>query len=368
MSTKELGKDISGQDKDIIASSGMDFSEKTRSGSFLQEDGRVNFYRSLSDSVEIFSIEEAMKTYPEAGDYYGASFKLLNREYPRDTEGGYFIRVKKGKTVELPIQACLFLKSRGFRQRVHNVVILEEGARAYLITGCSASAAAGEGSHLGISEFFLKKGAYLNFTMIHSWRKDVSVKPVSIALCDENAAFVSNYICLKPVKEIVMSPTAVLRGENARANFNSLILSHPDTLQDVGSRVIFRAGNTQAEMTARAVSLGGKVVARGHLKAEAKNIKAHLECRGLVLSEKGVIHAIPELETDFRDVEMSHEAAIGRISKDEIEYLCSRGLSAKEAQSVIIRGFMDVDILALPDILRKDIANLEKNTLKDASF
>jgi len=368
MPAKELGKDISSQDQEIIASSGMDLSEKTRSGSFLQKDGRIEFYRSLSDSVEILSIEEAMKTFPEVRDYYGAAFKLLNREYPQDTQGGYFVRVKKGKTVELPIQACLFLKSQGFKQKVHNIIILEEGAKAYLITGCSASFAASEGFHLGISEFFLKKGAHLNFTMIHSWREDVSVKPISIALCDEDATFVSNYICLKPVREIVMYPTAVLQGERARASFSSLILSHPNTLQDVGSRVIFRSKNTQAEMVARAVSLGGKVIARGHLKAECNDIKAHLECRGLILSEKGVIHAIPELETDSRDVDMSHEAAIGKISKDEIEYLCSRGLSAKEAQSVIIRGFMDVDILALPELLRKDIENLEESTLKSAKF
>jgi len=109
--------------------------------------------------------------------------------------------------------------------------------------------------------------------------------------------------------------------------------------------------------------LGGKVVARAHLKAEAKDVKGHLECRGLVLSEKGTIHAIPELETDLRDVDLSHEAAIGKISKEEIEYLCSRGLSSDEAQSVIIRGFMDVDILALPDLLKEEIENLEEKIL-----
>ncbi len=361
---EELRKKIEPQDKENIASSGMDFSEKTRSASFLQQDDSVMFSRSLADGIDILSIEEAFKKFPEAKQYYGKSFKLLDKGYPKDTKGGYFIRVKKGKTVEMPIQACLFLKKHGFRQRVHNIIIVEEGAKVYLITGCASSRSAGEAFHLGISEFFIKKGGYLNFTMVHSWKEDISVKPMSVALVEEGASFVSNYICLRPVREVIMYPTAALLGKGARSSFNSLILSYPNTLQDIGARAIFRAENTQAEINARAVSLGGEVVARGHLKAENNGVKAHLECRGLVLSEKGKIHAIPELETDLRDVDMSHEAAIGKISKEEVEYLCSRGFSKDEAQSLIVRGFMDINILALPELLKKEIKVLEEKTLK----
>jgi hypothetical protein len=362
MSRKELDN-FEPADKEVIASAGIDLEEKMRSASFLQQDAQTCFSRSLIDGVEILRIEDALKEYPEAEEYYGSSFKLLGREYPQDTEGGYFIRVKKGKTIELPIQACLFLKAEGFKQRVHNLIIIEEGAKVHLITGCSAAKSADEGFHLGISEFFIHKGGYLNFTMIHSWKEDISVKPISIALVEERATFVSNYVCLRPVRDITMYPTAVLQGEASRASFNSLILSHPGSLQDIGSRVILRAKNTQAEIIARAVSLGGKVISRGHLKAESKDVKAHLECRGLILSEKGIIHAIPEMESEYRDVDMSHEAAIGKINKDEIEYLMSRGLSATEAQSIIVRGFMDVNVLALPEMLKKEIAHLEENTL-----
>jgi len=364
MSKGEIAKHIESGEKEILASSGMDASETTRSASFLQKDSSVMFSRSLSSDVDILDIRQALKEIPEAKQYYGQAFDSLKREYPKDTEGGYFIRVKKGSTVELPIQACLFLKSQGFKQKVHNVILVEEGAKVYLITGCSASKAAREGFHLGISEFFLKKDSYLNFTMIHSWHEDVSVKPMSISLLDENATFISNYICMRPVKDIVMYPTSVLSGEGSRAIYNSLILSHPDSLHDIGSRAILRAKNTQAEMIARAVSLGGNAISRGHIKAESPQVKGHLECRGLILSEKGHIHAIPEMETDFRDVDLSHEAAIGKISKDEIEYLCSRGFTAAQAQSIIVRGFMDVNILGLPEMLKKEIDSLEEQTLK----
>lgn len=364
MNHKGLNNNFDTSDAETISSSGMDLSEKTRSGSFLQQDNSVQLNRSFIEGVEIFNTDEALKNIPEARQYYGSNFRMLDREFPEDTVGGYFIRIKKNTTVELPIQACLFLKAQGFKQKVHNLIVVEEGAKAYLITGCSASKAAHEGFHLGISEFFIHRGAYLNFTMIHSWKEDVSVKPIGIARVAEGASFISNYVCLKPVKEITMYPTAVLEGRNSRASFSSLILSHPNSLQDIGSRVILKAPDTQAEIISRAVSLGGKVVARGHLKAENKEVKAHLECRGLILSEKGTIHAIPEMESEFRDVNMSHEAAIGRINKDEIEYLTSRGFTTEQAQSIIVRGFMDVNVLGLPDILRKEIEKLEDTTLK----
>ncbi len=361
---KRLESKYAAADLEAISSSGMDLSAKSRSGSFMQEDSQVLFSQSLIGGAQVLSIQEALQTIPEAREYYGKAFGELKREYPQDTEGGYFIRISKGQTLSLPIQACLFLKSQGFKQKVHNLVIVEEGAKAYLITGCSASKSANEGFHLGISEFFVHKGGYLNFTMIHSWKEDVSVKPMSIALLDEDAVFVSNYVCLRPVKEITMYPTAVLSGDRSRVSFNSLMLSHPNSLQDVGSRAILRGSKTQAEMIARAVSLGGKTVARGHIKAEAQDVQGHLECRGLILSERGQIHAIPEMETDYRDVDLSHEAAIGKISKEEIEYLCSRGFTRAQAQSIIVRGFMDVDVLGLPEVLKREIETLEEQTLK----
>ncbi len=354
---------LSDEDVSAVSSAGLDVTEKTRAGSFLQQDEHVSFVPGAQQGFDILGIEEALRTLPEAAEYYGKNFRDLNREFPADTRGGYFIRVRKGVNLALPLQACLFLKKQGFRQRVHNVVVVEEGARVSLITGCSAAHAAQEGFHLGVSEFFVKEGGYLNFTMIHSWQKDTAVKPMSIATVDSGGTFVSNYLCLRPVKEISMYPTAVLAGEGARASFNSLMFAHPGSMQDIGSRVILRGQDTQAEIVSRAVSRGGTVIARGHIKAEAPGTKGHLECRGLLLTERGTIQAIPEMETDFREVDLSHEAAIGKVSKEEIEYLCSRGFSRDEAQSVIVRGFMDVNILALPDMLKQEVAKLEEALL-----
>ena len=115
-----------------------------------------------------------------------------------------------------------------------------------------------------------------------------------------------------------------------------------------------KAEETRAEIISRAITNGGNIIARGDLVGEVSGVKAHLECRGLILNG-GTIHAIPELTGKVDGVEMSHEAAVGKIAQEEILYLMSRGLTEDEATATIVRGFLSVDIPGLPPILKAEI-------------
>ena len=88
---------------------------------------------------------------------------------------------------------------------------------------------------------------------------------------------------------------------------------------------------------------------------QVTEVKGHLECRGLILSEEGRIHAIPELEGLVDGVDLSHEAAVGKIAEEEIEYLMARGLSRDQAVAAIVRGFLSVDIEGLPPQLEAEL-------------
>ena len=93
-------------------------------------------------------------------------------------------------------------------------------------------------------------------------------------------------------------------------------------------------------------------------------MKAHLECSGLMLSDEGSIRAIPELDGRVAGVEMSHEAALGKISQEEIEYLMARGLSEREATALIVRGFLRVEMVGLPGSLKREIERLVEESEK----
>jgi hypothetical protein len=118
-------------------------------------------------------------------------------------------------------------------------------------------------------------------------------------------------------------------------------------------------------MISRTIAKGGKVIARGQMIGKAKNVRGHLECRGLIFGEGGVQIAIPELEAYVPELEMTHEAAVGKIAQDQVEYLMARGLTEEEAVGIIVRGFLEVGIRGLPEALKKEIdLTIEKTDVK----
>jgi uncharacterized protein len=336
---------------------GLDVTQKERGGTFFQKDTSVIHCHSRQDGIEVLPVRKALekdwiqeyfwKLVPVDADKYTAAAAL-------DLHDGYVIRALPGSKSIYPVQACLYLDKEGLQQNVHNLIIAEEGSELHIITGCSTSPHMRKGIHVGISEFFVKKNAKLSFTMIHNWAEDMYVRPRSVARVEEGGLFLNNYICMKPVKSLQMYPTTHLEGRDAVARFYSIIVGSPGSEYDLGGRIFLKKPGNKAEIVARTISNGGKIIARGHLIGEVAEIKAHLECKGLLLNG-GLIHAIPELEGHADGVEMSHEAAVGKIAQEEISYLMSRGLSEEEATSTIVRGFLNVDIPGLPPQLKAEI-------------
>ena len=346
---------------------GLDVTQKDRSGTFFQKDTSVIHCHSQQQGIEVMPIRKALEQ-AWVKDYY---WKLAAVDADKFTAAaelglhdGYVIRALPGSKSIYPVQACLYLDKEGLQQNVHNIIIAEEGSELHIITGCSTSPHMKRGIHVGISEFFIKKNAKLSFTMIHNWAEDMVVRPRSVAQVEEGGLFLNNYICMKPVKSLQMYPTTHLVGRDAVARFYSIIVGSPGCEYDLGGRIFLKHPGNKAEIVARTISNGGKIIARGHLIGEVPEIKAHLECKGLLL-KGGLIHAIPELEGHVDGVEMSHEAAVGKIAQEEISYLMSRGLSEEEATSTIVRGFLNVDIPGLPPQLRAEIDRAIEESDKD---
>ncbi|MDH4140338.1 MAG: SufD family Fe-S cluster assembly protein [Coriobacteriia bacterium] len=365
------------QIRETVLLSGFTANEEKRSASFFQMDRSAIYERvgeAFGGAIEIMSTEEALELYPEemlekywwravdpGKDKYTALAALHQTE-------GYFIRVKAGHVVEKPIQACLFISESNVSQNVHNVIIVEDGAEANVITGCNIHTGVKEGMHAGISEFYIGKGAKLTFTMVHNWDKDFSVRPRTATHVEEDGVFVSNYILLKPVKSIQAFPIAKLFGDRSTAVFNSIVYGLADSHIDLGSETQLIGKDTRAEALARVVTADSSIVySRGRLVGKNNSCKAHLDCRGIVQSENSTQWAIPDLASEGAPgAELSHEAAISPIAAEEIHYLMSRGLPKDEAVSMITRGFVNIDIPGLPDPLRRKIDKAIEDTAKEA--
>ncbi len=351
----------------VLRKAGFSDSDSRTSGSYLQYDFDTICHKSKDSGVEVLPIDVAWEEYGDwLKDYWWKNVPIDTDKYTAETElhntRGYFIRAKAGAKITYPLQSCLFISRNFGAQNVHNIVIAEEKSDIHIITGCATSAKAG--LHIGVSEFYVEENASLAFTMIHNWSNDFIVRPRSVTTVKEGGNFTNNYIAMDPVKSLQLFPTTILEAD-ATARYNSILYGHPGSTMDVGGRVVLQGDRSRAEVLSRAATVGGTIIARGILDGQASKIKAHLECNGLILAKKGIIHAIPELIADRPDLEMSHEASIGRIGEDQLNYLMARGMTEEEATDLIVRGFLSIDIEGLRPEIK---AELEKITSIPAGF
>lgn len=351
-------EDISKEDKERLTLTGINTENMDgRSGSFVMVNDHVLHAGSNAEGIKALMIDKALEKYDWVKDYFWKAVPQDKDQYTKyvaeHPQKGYCIIAHKGAKATFPLQSCMFLSGDTI-QAVHNMVIAEDGAELHLISGCASSMKTKTGAHYGINEIYVGKNAKVTSTMIHTWGEEIEVFPRTGAVIEEGGTFLSNYVCMRPTKMVQMYPTAWLKGEHAVARFSSVIVAGTGSYVDAGSRAVLQAPNTSAELITRAITNGGTIISRGAVVAEATRTKGHIECRGLILKD-GIMHAIPEIEGHVVDVELSHEAAVGKIARDEIEYLMARGLSEEEATATIIRGFLDVKIEGLPPALQKQI-------------
>ena len=346
--------------KDSMLSVGVTTDGVDRDGSIIFiNNGMSHCSNKAEEGVELLSTQEALAKYDWLREYCWKAMdpekdKYTAKTYLEDSDG-YFIRVKKGYKAKHPVQTCMLLKKAGSMQNLHNIIIVEEDASLEIITGCTTDRHASHAIHIGVSEIYIKDGGSLSFSMIHNWSKDTVVRPRTTAILGKDAKYINNYVLLNPVGTLQSFPVAYLNGEGASCKYNTICLASEGSNIDTGGTVVLNAPRTSAEIMSRSINTGGKMIARGKLVGNCEGVKAHLECRSIVLKDGGVTSAIPELETSVADVDMTHEAAVGKIARDQIEYLMSRGLTEDDAVSMIVRGFLVGGIKGLPDNLRKEI-------------
>ncbi len=351
---------LSARDKERMLTAGVMLDDLSqRSGTFVQIDNAPIHSSIKQEGLEVMATSQAMAKYDWLKDYWWQAVAVDADKYTAHVElhqaDGYFIRVLPDIKTTFPVQACLYLAKVRLVQDVHNIIIAEEGSELHIITGCTTAFGKEPGIHLGVSEFYIKKGAKVTFTMIHSWTPAMGVRPRTGAIIEEDGLFLSNYVVMKPVESLQLYPAARCIGKNATVRFNSVMVAPPGSKMDVGSRALLNAEGTKTEIVARAITTGGDIVARGYIEGNNPDAKGHLECRGLIMADSGIIHAIPELRGTVPGVDLSHEAAIGKIAEEEVEYLMARGLTRDEATAAIIRGFLKVDIQGLPPMLNAEM-------------
>ncbi len=337
-----------------------------KAGAYVQLDHKP-FYEYISKiydgKIEVMSVREAFKKHDWLLDYFWETIRPDMDKFTAraaiEWDDGYFFRVAPNVKINLPIQSCMLIGSKSFNQNVHNIVIAEENSEVQVLSGCTAHRLVDKALHIGITEFYIKNNAKLTFTMIHKWPSKADVRPRTGAIIENNGTFISNYILIGELNSLQTFPIAYLKGKNAKAEFNSILNIWGKSLVDIGSEVNLEGERTSGRILTRAiVNDEAQIFARGKIVGIGEKSKGHMECNSLLLSKNARVIAIPELNAMIDDSELTHEAAIGKIAEEQIEYLMSRGIPKEEAISMIIRGFVDTRVLGLPIEIEENVRKI----------
>jgi Fe-S cluster assembly scaffold protein SufB len=350
--------EFSETDLTSLAQVGVLTDQTNRSGTYiLRDDEQVCSYAHV-EGLEVLPIAQALDKYDWVKEKY--FWKAVSRDKNKITlkmaedssPQGYFIWVKKGAKVEYPYQAALYMAEADKAQYVHNIVVMEENSELHLITGCTTHQDINRGVHMAVSEQFIGKNAKLTNTMVHSWGERVTVRPHAGTVVEEGGSFESNYVSVRTAANVISNPTTWLNGENASAKYFTIVLCGEGSRIESGGNIYLNGKNSSAEILHRGVCTGGEII-QGGLLIGNNACRAHVDCSGMLIDpgENGYIQSTPGLRSFHSDAQMSHEASIGKIAPDQVEYLMSRGMDEREAVSMIIRGFLDAGVDGLSEEL-----------------
>ncbi len=308
----------------------------------------------------VLPTNEALKKLEWAREY---SWRLVSPDTDKYTaatslygnELGYFIYVPPGVKIKDPVYACLFITKKKHAQLVHNIVVVDEDAELNLITGCGVPDQPLGSLHVDISEFYVGRRSKLTFTMIHAWAPGMVVRPRTAVRVGEGGEYVSYYVVYSPVESIQLYPRVYL-GEGARATLNSIVVGGHRGVYDVGSAIVLEGKDSAGEILSRNLGRDSSLIyARSRIEGRAGPSRGHIECLGLIESGAATIAAVPEISSSSPEAILTHEAAIGKISEDLINYLLSKGFSEEEARAAIIKGFLNIEEPRLPQQVREVI-------------
>ncbi|MBS3086080.1 Fe-S cluster assembly protein SufB [Candidatus Pacearchaeota archaeon] len=264
--------------------------------------------------------------------------------------GGTFIYIPKGVKVKMPLQAYFRMNARRGGQFEHTLIIADEDSEIHYIEGCSSPVYNELGLHAGCVEIHVLKNARVRYSSIENWSKNTFNLNTKRALVYENA--VMEWVNGNTGSRVTMLyPSSVLIGKNAKTDYIGIAYAARGQHQDTGCKVYHMAENTTSHIISKSISMDGGITSyRGLVKIKkgCKGSKSSVRCDGLMLDDRSVAKTFPSMEVEENDVEVSHEAAVGKVGEEQLFYLMSRGLSEKEATKMIVSGFIEPLIKELP--------------------
>ena len=261
---------------------------------------------------------------------------------PKKNKSGIDVFIKpnvKNKAVHIPV----IITEGGIDDLVLNDFFVGENAFVTIVAGCGIHNTSSDTSrHNGIHSFHLEKGAHVRYIERHIGEGDAKggkiLNPTTKIFQKENSTLEIETLQLGGVTSSARKTIATL-GKGAFLRIQENILTENDNTATTDFKVTLNGENSKVEVVSRSVAKGKSVQKfQSNLVGKASCF-GRVECDGILLDEARIV-SVPMIDAVSKDASLTHEASIGKIAGDELVKLMTLGLNEKEAEDVIIKGFL----------------------------
>ena len=140
------------------------------------------------------------------------------------------------------------------------------------------------------------------------------------------------------VSSSIRTTSGVLK-DNAKLVIKEKILTNEEQVAKTNFDVKLEGKNSSCEVISRSVTRDESFQEFKSKLVGLNECFGHVECDGILLDKSRII-STPEIVAECVDATLVHEAAIGKIAGDQVVKLMTLGLTEKEAEDLIIQGFL----------------------------
>lgn len=260
---------------------------------------------------------------------------------PKTDKSGIDIIIKPNTTNE-SVHIPVIITKSGIKDLVYNDFYVGENSDVLIVAGCGIHNPDKEASeHNGIHAFHIGKNAKVRYVEKHlgvGQKGEKILNPVTQVYMEEGSYMLMETTQLGGVSSSIRKTEGNLK-ENAKLVIKEKILTNEKQMAKTEFDVVLEGKKSSCEVISRSVTRG-ESRQEFFSKLTGKNeCFGHVECDG-ILMDKSQIVSTPEIVAECADATLVHEAAIGKIAGEQIIKLMSLGLTDKEAEDMIIQGFL----------------------------
>ena len=261
---------------------------------------------------------------------------------PKTDKSGIDIIIKPNvidKSVHIPV----IITVGGLSDLVYNDFYIGENSNVVIVAGCGIHNATCKTSmHNGIHSFHLEKNSKVKYIERHIGEGEGSggkiLNPVTNVELKEGSQMIMETTQLGGVTSTIRKTKAKIL-DKAKLTIQENILTTDDQTAKTEFTVSLVGKNSGVEVVSHSVARDNSIQEFKTNIIGKNECFGHVECDGILLDNARII-SIPKIDAVNKDASLVHEAAIGKIAGDELIKLMTLGLNQKEAEEIIIEGFL----------------------------